>query len=494
MTIHRRLFKSGFTIGSGQMVSQACSFLQNVIAARLLSPQSYGIAATFSMTFYLVDMFSNLGIGTHLIQAEDGNNPRFERTAQLLLALRGMINAAFIFVLAGPISSLFGVPQARWAFRCLALTPLLKSFGHLDTVRFQRELRFGPAVAVDVSSNLLVTLVALPLCWWLRDYTAMLWILVLQAAFSAIGAQIAAERRYGWAWDLGYARRMLAFGWPLLINGFLMYGIFQGDRFVIGAAKRLFAHSTYTLADLGIYSVAFTLTMVPTTLVGNVGTSLILPHLARVQKDRPQFERRYIVLNQIIALLAAMISIPYIVAGGWLVILVYGTKYAAAAGFIGWLGAMWALRTIRIAPTLAAMSMGDTRNSMISNVARTLALVGVLLAAATGQPITWIAISGFLGELLALAVCVGRLQREHGVRAMLCLKPFSFAATGMIIAGIVWAGGVAHLGWRLAFPVAAGLVLVQFLVMVSVFPDLRRNLRLLLFKPQEALAGEGVAS
>src|ERR1035441_2276534 len=127
MTIHRRLFKSGFTIGSGQMVSQACSFLQNVIAARLLSPQSYGIAATFSMTFYLVDMFSNLGIGTHLIQAEDGNNPRFERTAQLLLALRGMINAAFIFVLAGPISSLFGVPQARWAFRCLALTPDRKS-------------------------------------------------------------------------------------------------------------------------------------------------------------------------------------------------------------------------------------------------------------------------------------------------------------------------------------------------------------------------------
>ena len=494
MKVHKLIFKGGLTVGLSQAVVQACSFIRNVIVARLISPQNYGIAATFAMTFYLLEMISNLGMETLLIQAEDGNEPRFEQTAHLMLVLRGLINAAFIFVLAGPISTLFGVPQARWAFRCLALTPLLKSWNHLDTFRFQREMRFGPTVTVDVSSSIFMTLAALPICWWRRDYSAMLCLLILQAASSMVMAHFVAERRYAWAWDARYARRFFTFGWPLLINGLLMYGIFQGDRFVIGAAHRLFARSSLTLTDLGVYSVAFGLTMAPTMLVANVSSTLFLPYLSSVQKVRGQFERRYHAFSQLITFVAATISIPFIVTGGWLVILIYGHKYGAAAAFIGWLGAMWALRIVRVAPTLAAMALGDTRNSMVSNIARSVALLGVVSVAATGGGLSSIAVCGFAGEVLALAVCVGRLQREHGVAAWPFLKPLALSGLGMVLAGLAAASGVARLGWVISFFVAGALILVQVSTTLFASPGLRSDLRGLALKSRPAPVAAAVGS
>jgi O-antigen/teichoic acid export membrane protein len=223
------VLKGGVKLSVGQIVVQACTFLRSVVLGRLMSPANFGIAATFAMTFYLLDMISNLAADTLLIQAKEGDHPSFENTAHLWQAARGLANAAVLLIMGGTTSHLFGDPQAKWAFQVLALVPLISGFTHFDKNRVQRDMKFGPIVLVDVSSNVLMTLAAFPLALWLRDYSAMLWILIAQALCNTVGSHLVAERRYGWAWDRLYARQILAFGWPLLINGLLMFLIFQGD-------------------------------------------------------------------------------------------------------------------------------------------------------------------------------------------------------------------------------------------------------------------------
>src|SRR5262245_40383824 len=121
MTGTLAVLKSGLKLSANQALVQGCSFLRNVIIARLVSPEDFGIAATFAITYYLLDMASNIGVATHVIQAENGEDPRFQNTAQLLCFTRGLINGLIIFALAVPLSSLFGIPQAKWAFGVLAL-------------------------------------------------------------------------------------------------------------------------------------------------------------------------------------------------------------------------------------------------------------------------------------------------------------------------------------------------------------------------------------
>jgi O-antigen/teichoic acid export membrane protein len=429
-------------LGVGQGVSMACTFLRSVIIARLVSPENFGIAAILAMTYYLAEMGSSLGLETRLIQAEDGNDQTFQKSAQFLQACRGLLNASLTFSLAGLLSLLFGVPQAEWAFRCLALVQLIKGFTHFDQYRFQREMRFGPAVRVDVAGSILSLMATLVLVWWLRDYSAMVWILLVQAAATVLGSHLVAQRQYGWTWSLPHAKQVFSFGWPLTVNGLLMYGIFQGDQFVIGSAQRLFPQSTLTLSDLAVYSVAFSITMAPTTLIANLSTSMLLPLLSRVQEHRDLFVQRYLTYTKGLALIAALISILFILAGGWLVDLIYGAKYKSASEFIGWLAAMQSLRIIRIVPTIASIAQGNTVVTMLANIVRTSALLGVLVVTAAELGLAWIAAAGFIGEFLAIVFLSRMLFRQHMINPTLCLKPVGVALVAMAVAVLAARGGI----------------------------------------------------
>ena len=310
MSVFSSIFKGGSQLALGQIVSQACSFVRNLVIARIVSPADFGIAATFAMTLSLMEMVSNVASEMLLVQSPEGNEPGLQSTAQAMKVVRGIGNGLILLALAIPLSRLFGVPQATWAFACLAVYPFLLGFSHLDTYRLQREMKFMPWVLMTAGSNALVTVITFPLVYWLRNYSVMLWVLVLQSLFQTIISHFVAKRRYTWAWDKNYVRSMFHFGWPLLINGLLMYGIFEGDRLIIGSSNRLFPRSHFTLSDLGVYSVAFALTMAPTMVVANIGTSLFLPLLSQAQKSVQEFRERYALTSQLIAIAAILITLP----------------------------------------------------------------------------------------------------------------------------------------------------------------------------------------
>ena len=84
----------------GQVVGRSFSFIRNIIIARLISPNDFGIAATFVITVSLLEMISDLAAHRLLVQAKDGNEERFQETAHLLMVVRGAVNAVLLFLLA----------------------------------------------------------------------------------------------------------------------------------------------------------------------------------------------------------------------------------------------------------------------------------------------------------------------------------------------------------------------------------------------------------
>lgn len=466
------LLRSGSQLVLGQVVSQIFSFIRNLIIARIITPADFGIAATFAMTLSLMEMISNVASEMLLVQSPDGNTPKMQGTAQLLKVGRGIANACILFAIAIPMARLFGVPQAQWAFQCLAIYPLLAGFNHLDIYRVQREMRFMPWVWATAGSNGLATLVAIPLALKLRDYSIMLWVLVLQAFFSMVVSHAVADRRYAWAWNKSHAKSIFSFGWPLLINGLLMYGIFEGDRLVIGSATRLFPRSQFTLADLGVYSVAFGLTMAPSLLAANVGNSLFLPLLSEAQNDVVEFNNRTEFASQIMSLFAVLIAVPFILCGGWIIAFLYGGNYSAAGGFISWLAVMWAIRVLRTAPTVAAISRSDTRNAMFANILRSLALVGMLTAAAIGAPLVWIPVSGVVGEALALSLTIWRLHYRGYVFVMKCVRPFVAFIVAVGIGTIGAYEGIPRMGRILSVSACILTIAIASGTLLLLFPQL----------------------
>ena len=318
------------------------------------------------MTLSLVEMASNLAAEKLLVQSRHGDEERFLGTVHCVQLIRGVFNGVVLFCVAGVVAPLFGVPEATWAFRWLSLFPVFRGLIHQDINRFQRNMRFGPSISVEAMSIGIMTLFAYPLGVRLGDYSCMLWIILGQSALAALLSHMFAERRYRWAWDKIFAREMLLFGWPLLINGFLMFGIFQGDRFVIASADRFFHGEIYVPGR-------------PRSIFRGIRTDDCTDELDRKCQHIPvsaaavehpvggrHFFRRYKFICEAIALAGGVFAIFLIGSGEWIVRLFFGEKYSLnAAALVAWLAAMQSLRIMRIGPTLAAMSKGDTKTPCI---------------------------------------------------------------------------------------------------------------------------------
>ena len=475
--IRKQLLKGGAVMGMQQVICSGSSFVRTLIVARLVDRTDFGIAATLGMTVALLDMTSDLNAGTLLIQSKDGNEPELQASAQSVGLIRGMGCAAILLAIAYPAAALFSVPQATWAFLCLAMYPLFRAFAHLDTSRLQREMRFKPSAQVEVVSQLVSLLAAWPLAWWLRDYSALLWLMLLQAAVSTAATHWVAERRYRLAWNRTYIRQLLQFGWPLIINGMLMFAIMQGERLVIGSSKQLFPASSYTMADLGDFSVALTLTMTGVAALTKIAVTLMLPALAAVQSDQERFGKRYLMTAQVLCVGGACVALLFILAGKPLVIAFYGSQYVLAGRYIGWLGAAQAVRTVRMSVVLAALAKGDTRNTMMANLARSSGLLGCVAAAALGADLQWVAISALGGELVGWGVSTIMVHRRQQLSLEQCLGPSLIVALALAAASVAYVGGFGSLGLFASLGAVFAGVAMLLIVWVITVPNVRHEVR-----------------
>ncbi len=288
--------------------------------------------------------------------------------------------------------------------------------------------------------------------------------LAADSVLIVLTSHLLAERRYRWGWGGPVMRQLLHFGWPLLINGLLMFGMFQGDRFIVA--------TLYTMDDLGIYSVAFTVAILPSSIAMRVSQSLLLPALAGVREDAAKYRRIYRLVQQGLCASGAMLAVMLVVVGPNLVRLLYGQKFAAAGLIVGWLAIAQSLRLLRMGPTVAALSLGDSRNALIANVFRMLGLPLALAAALMGGSLAQVAATGIAGEIVALASCVWVAQHRHRLAAGDFLRPAVCAVAGMVAASAL-VMGFGLIGWSSTLALCGGITFLLAGSMLVSFPELR---------------------
>jgi O-antigen/teichoic acid export membrane protein len=467
MALRKQIFRGSTLLIAGEAVVYGSSFIRNMILARLLTKADFGIAATFSMVITLLEFSAKLGIARFVVRDKEGSQPEFIAAAHLVQAVVAVLSAILMAAAAWPLGRLFGIPDHTWAVALLAVIPLLRAVQHLDVNRFERELRFGPSMLVEAVPQLMITLAAWPVAVWLGDFRAVLLLLLTKAVFSCVVSHLVAERPYRWQFHREYVMRMLRFGWPLVVNGFLMFGVLHGDQFLVAAY--------YTMADLGPYAAAAALVMAPTFFFGRVFNSVMLPVLARVQDDPTALRRRYGQVVAFVALFSAMSTPALLLGAEAFMRLVYGQKYAGAGLILAWLAAANAFRNLRVAPAIAALAKGDSQNQMNSNLGRVLALIPALLIAATGQPVWMVACTGLVGEMFACWVSIMRLRRRDGVPLAVSLVPAAWLTLLVAAAGAAsWAGVYAWpVHWVLLAAVLGALLGGALLALV--LPALRQE-------------------
>ncbi|MEE2732182.1 MAG: oligosaccharide flippase family protein [Pseudomonadota bacterium] len=461
----KKLVKGASLLTTSQLLVALCTFFRNIIVARLISVEDYGIATIFALTVSLIEMSGNMAFDRILVQDKKGSSDDMLASAHLLQWSKSFVMALILFLLASPVANLFDLPELIWAFQMLAVIPFIKGFTHFDSVTQQRDLKFTATAYIDSIPQIVVIAAAYPLARWLGDYRVMLVIVIAQTAVSVLLSHVLATRPYRWTINKELIYKKLNFGWPLLINGLLMFAIFQGDKAIIGAQ--------YSMEILGWYGAAFALTMMPTLLFAKVSGFLLLPVLSKSRDDETRFISVGMLSIVFCTSVAVFCAIFFTIGGAAFINLSYGEKYLAGGTVIAILGLMQGMRIIRIAPTVMATSQADTKNPMYSNIVRTVALILALIFAYYKLSVEWIALSGLIGEVFALIAALYLLKlpssKSKYINCML-IQLFVSSAICAFVYFVVPAPDLSSLSStliRLVEAVLASLVLGVFVAMVD---------------------------
>ena len=172
------MLRSGLILTGGRVTFSLVRFIRNLVIARLIGVEEFGVASTFLITFSFLEMVTDLALAQLIVQHKDGNDPRVVAAIKGLDILRGLCLGGLIFIFAGEIATLFGNAELVWAYQLIALQPIIASLSHPDQARLQREMRFENQIYSQLTGVLVTFLAIWPLSLWFGDFRLMIWMLL----------------------------------------------------------------------------------------------------------------------------------------------------------------------------------------------------------------------------------------------------------------------------------------------------------------------------
>ncbi|SMY09294.1 oligosaccharide flippase family protein [Flavimaricola marinus] len=414
---------------SGNAATSFFLLVRNLLIARLISVEDYGIGATFAVAMAIVEMASFLGLQQQIIQDRDGNDPRFQAALQGFQLLRGVIAAIVMFLMADWIAAFLGIPEVAWAYQLMAVVPLLNGLQHFDIHRLNREMRFMPLLLTGLLPAVLSVVAVWPLYLWFGDYRVTLYALIFFIAVSVATSHLMAQRPYQIAFDRAVIRRSLSFGWPLLVNGFLLFLVFQGDKMIVGRELGM--------ETLAIFAMGMTLALSPALIISKSAQNFFLPQLSQSDISAAQFQQRGILAVETVLAMTLAFVLGMALLGPAVVHLLLGESYAELATLLIWFAIVQGLRIFKVGPQTIAMALGHTRNDMYANIARILVFPAAWYWAVVSGDLLILLGIALLGEALALIVALYLLQRRCQFPVRLIRRPMIGSVLALVVAGLL---------------------------------------------------------
>jgi lipopolysaccharide exporter len=402
----QKLFAGRRIVLPATIYAQAITLIRNVIVARLLGPEQFGLAVSFLLAQQFIDMATDTGLNKFILQNKFGNRPSVQATVHAVAATRGLLVAALIIGVAYPLFGILNLSTQILPFLLLAMASFSTGLLHYDNARQQRNAVFvndSLSSAIGDTAGLLTSLIALQ---FTHSYIVVLYGIMARAIAVCATSHLLARRRYILRFSAVAAASLFAFSWPLLINGPLLFLSSQADR--------IFVNAMLGLHELGIYSATLLLVMLPLGLLTRVLGAVALPGLAAgYHAGTLETGETHFIGVMLMAFLIATCGFAAI--GPALLRLLYGNAYAQAALPVALIGLTQGMRFLRTWPSTLALSIGRTGNLLLSNIIRLIALplgfAGILL----GDGIIGLVIGLLLGEVIALILSLMLLNRARAL-------------------------------------------------------------------------------
>jgi lipopolysaccharide exporter len=325
------LGRSGVSAVKWSAVSTAARFalqlVAQVILARTLGPEVFGIFAIGMVVLTFAAFVSGFGFSWSLLQRVDLHDEdiRFAWTWQVIV---GALTTVAVYFAAPLLADYFREPRAEVVIQWLSLACLLSAAAAPATYLLQRDLNFRAVGLIQVGSygmGYLVVGLPMALLGWGAASLVAAWL--VQAAAMLIASYAVrphAVRPLFWYAGAGTA---VGTGRAVFLTNVVNWMLNNLDRVLIG--RLLNAHA------LGLYNVAYNLATMPNNLLLGALQPAFLAAGARLQNELQRLGRAYLEMIATVFVLGLPSFVFLALISNDLVRVMYGPKWSEAGWVLG---------------------------------------------------------------------------------------------------------------------------------------------------------------
>ena len=265
-------------------ISQTLRLGANVVLARLLAPELFGVMVIVNTLNQGAQLLSDVGVGQNIVHNKNGEKPAFYNTAWIVQAARGLILWVACLAAAPAVAHFYGQDVLAPVLAIVSFNLVLMGFASTSLFVVQKRLHVAKTALFDISVAVVsaVSHIALALI------TPTIWALAFGGLAPniyrmAVSHFLIKEIRNRFMFSREHFFEIISFGKWIFFASLIQFLSMNFDR--------LYFSTVVPLALLGVYGIARSFSEIAVVLVQRLGNHLIFPLLA-ASSDTPREQLR----------------------------------------------------------------------------------------------------------------------------------------------------------------------------------------------------------
>lgn len=306
----------------------------NMVLARLLTPEAFGIVATLTMIITFAEIFTDAGFQKYIIQHEftdvqdrdESTNVAFWSNLIMSLFIWGLIA-----IFANPLAALVGNPGLGYVLIIACASIPLAAFSSIQMAQYKRDLDFKTLFKVRLVGILVPVFVTIPLALWFKSFWALVLGTLAQNVVNAVLLTAYSKWKPRMYYSVQKLREMLSFTIWSMIEQVSIWLTSYVDVFIVGTML----NQHY----LGLYKTSSTIVGQMMGLITAATTPILFSSLSRLQNDEAEFKRMFFNFQKMVGIIIVPLGVGIFCFSDLITMVLLGNQWMEASGFIG----LWGL-------------------------------------------------------------------------------------------------------------------------------------------------------
>ena len=275
------------------IITQAITFVFNILLIRLLSPTEFGYFAIPFLLFSLIRLIQDLDFSILIVQDQEINERDISAIFWVLVCI-GLLGSILCGCASIILSRVYIDSPWPMLIGFMACTVFAASFYYVPEARLRKALDFKKLFFINLAATSLSGIVGLIAAKFYPNLALAIKYVVYIICLS-VAVWIACAWKPMKIWNPGVIKKYQSFTIPLIKNQLADFASRNLDTLLVGKFMG-------TLS-LGIYDRAYKILLFPITQVAMAFTKVSLPTLSKIQHEPQRIVDSYLLISRLIALL-----------------------------------------------------------------------------------------------------------------------------------------------------------------------------------------------